>query len=94
MTLTHSQERVAPPAERVAVRCVDSDVHPVPKRGVLQEYIPEPIRTKYFKNHRLARRSTTTHPTMRTPTRCGWTPSPMTASSPAATPPISRSNRR
>ncbi len=33
MTLTHSQERVAPPAERVAVRCVDSDVHPVPKRG-------------------------------------------------------------
>ncbi len=52
MTLTHSQERVAP-AERVAVRCVDSDVHPVPKRGVLQEYIPEPIRTKYFKNHRV-----------------------------------------
>ncbi len=52
MTLTHSQERVAP-AERIAIRCVDSDVHPVPKRGVLQEYIPEPIRTKYFRNHRV-----------------------------------------
>ena len=52
MTLTHIQERVTP-TERVAVRCVDSDVHPVPRRGVLQEYIPEPLRSKYFMNHRV-----------------------------------------
>ena len=52
MTLTHVQQRVAP-TERVAVRCVDSDVHPVPRRGMLQQYIPEPIRSKYFMNHRV-----------------------------------------
>jgi predicted TIM-barrel fold metal-dependent hydrolase len=51
MTLTRFEQRV-PPAERIAVRCVDSDVHPVPKRGVLREYLPEPWRSKYF----LARR--------------------------------------
>ena len=38
---TYTGERV-PAAERIAVRCVDSDVHPVPKRGVLTQYIPEP----------------------------------------------------
>ena len=51
MTLTHGQtqahERV-PAAERIAVRCVDSDVHPYPKRGEMVEYIPEPWRSKYF----------------------------------------------
>ena len=47
MTLTHTQERV-PAAERIAVRCVDSDVHPTPKRGELAQYIPEPWRSKYF----------------------------------------------
>ena len=47
MTLTHSQERL-PAAERIAVRCVDSDVHPSPKRGELVPYIPEPWRSKYF----------------------------------------------
>ena len=47
MTLTHSQERV-PAAERIAVRCVDSDVHPRPERGELVPYIPEPWRSKYF----------------------------------------------
>ena len=45
--MTHSQERV-PAAERIAVRCVDSDVHPAPKRGELTPYIPEPWRSKYF----------------------------------------------
>ena len=45
MTLTHMQERV-PAAERIAVRCVDSDVHPVPKRGELTQYIPEPWRSR------------------------------------------------
>ena len=39
MTLTHMHERV-PAAERIAVRCVDSDVHPVPKRGEITQYIP------------------------------------------------------
>ena len=47
MTLTHMHERV-PAAERIAVRCVDSDVHPVPKRGEITQYIPEPWRSKYF----------------------------------------------
>src|SRR5271165_1281945 len=52
MSVTHTQERV-PAAERVAVRCVDSDVHPVPKRGQLVEYIPEPWRSKYFLSRRV-----------------------------------------
>ena len=39
MTLTHMQERV-PAAERIAVRCVDSDVHPVPKRGEITPIHP------------------------------------------------------
>ena len=42
-----------PAAERIAVRCVDSDVHPMPRRGELVEYIPEPWRTKYFLNHKV-----------------------------------------
>lgn len=37
-----------PAAERIAVRCVDSDVHPAPRRGALIQYIPEPWRTRYF----------------------------------------------
>src|SRR6201984_2998276 len=52
MTLTHTQERV-PAAERIAVRCVDSDVHPVPKRGALRQYTPEPSRSKFFLDHRV-----------------------------------------
>ena len=52
MTLTHSQERV-PAAERIAVRCVDSDVHPVPKRGEIIQYIPEPWRSKFFRDHKI-----------------------------------------
>src|ERR1700689_572489 len=50
MTLTHSQERI-PAAERIAVRCVDSDVHPMPKRGEITEYIPEPFRSKHVGSH-------------------------------------------
>src|SRR5277367_1644112 len=52
MTLTHSQERVTP-TDRIAVRCVDSDVHPMPRRGELLEYLPEPWRSKYFLNHKV-----------------------------------------
>ncbi|MDT5011406.1 MAG: uncharacterized protein QOH57_3023 [Mycobacterium sp.] len=47
MTVTQAKDRVAP-AERIAVRCVDSDVHPTPRRGELGEYIPEPWRSKYI----------------------------------------------
>ena len=47
MTATYTQQRDTP-TEHIAVRCVDSDVHPVPKRGALAEYIPEPWRSKYF----------------------------------------------
>jgi uncharacterized protein len=50
MTVTEVKERVAP-TERVAVRVVDSDVHPMPRRGELTEYIPEPYRSKYVFNH-------------------------------------------
>lgn len=45
-----SDQRVAP-SERIAVRCVDSDVHPVPRRGELVDYIPEPWRGRYFLTH-------------------------------------------
>ena len=49
MTITASERK--PAAERIAVRCVDSDVHPMPKRGQLVEYLPEPWRTKYWGSH-------------------------------------------
>jgi predicted TIM-barrel fold metal-dependent hydrolase len=49
---TYTGERV-PAAEHIAVRCVDSDVHPVPKRGVLTQYIPEPWRSKHFLDHKV-----------------------------------------
>ncbi|EUA30356.1 amidohydrolase family domain protein [Mycobacterium xenopi 4042] len=35
------------------MRCVDSDVHPVPKRGELIQYIPEPWRSKFFLEHKV-----------------------------------------
>ena len=46
MTVTPTERK--PAAERIAVRCVDSDVHPVPRAGALTEYIPEPWRSNYF----------------------------------------------
>ena len=39
--------------ERVAVRVVDSDIHPMPRRGQLLDYVPEPYRSKYFLSHRV-----------------------------------------
>ncbi|AFM17027.1 putative TIM-barrel fold metal-dependent hydrolase [Mycolicibacterium chubuense NBB4] len=47
MAPTDPQNR-ATPVERAAVRCVDSDVHPMPRRGELLEYLPEPWRSRYF----------------------------------------------
>jgi predicted TIM-barrel fold metal-dependent hydrolase len=41
-----------PSPERVAVRVVDSDVHPVPRRGELDQHIPEPYRSKYFRSRK------------------------------------------
>src|SRR5712672_2024703 len=55
MTLTHIREQDVA-AELIAVRVVDSDVHPVPKKGVLTEYIPEPWRSNYFLNHEVGER--------------------------------------
>jgi hypothetical protein len=52
MTETHAQERI-PAKERIAIRCVDSDVHPVPKRGEITPYIPEPWRSKFFLDHKI-----------------------------------------
>src|SRR4029078_6410008 len=45
MTVT-ANARV-PAAERIAVRCVDSDVHPTPRRGELGQYIPEQHRKRF-----------------------------------------------
>ena len=47
MAAPSAVQRTAP-AEHIAVRCVDSDVHPVPRSGELTQYIPEPWRSKYF----------------------------------------------
>ncbi|EUA51060.1 amidohydrolase family domain protein [Mycobacterium xenopi 3993] len=82
--MTQVQERV-PAAERIAVRCVDSDVHPVPKRGELIQYIPEPWRSKFFLEHKVGELIYYDAPTTHIPTRCAWTPSRPTASSRAAT---------
>ncbi|MCP3812235.1 amidohydrolase, partial [Mycobacteriaceae bacterium Msp059] len=49
MTTTTSPR--IPATERIAVRCVDSDVHPTPRRGELGQYIPEPWRSSYFNTH-------------------------------------------
>lgn len=70
MTLTHISERVTP-TERIAVRCVDSDVHPVPKRGEIIQYIPEPWRSKYFLTRNVGEQIYYDAPTTHTPTRCG-----------------------
>ncbi len=51
MTIT-TNPRV-PAKERIAIRCVDSDVHPMPRRGELMDYIPEPWRSKYFLSHKV-----------------------------------------
>lgn len=42
-----------PSKEMVPVRVVDSDVHPVPRRGDLVDHIPEPWRTSFFLGHRV-----------------------------------------
>ncbi|GAA5060420.1 amidohydrolase family protein [Nocardia callitridis] len=47
---TEVEHRV-PSTERVAVRVVDSDVHPMPRQGRLTDLIPEPHRSKYFLSH-------------------------------------------
>jgi predicted TIM-barrel fold metal-dependent hydrolase len=52
MTLAHQQHRAAA-AEQVDVRVVDSDVHPVPRRRELVEYIPEPFRSAHFLSHKV-----------------------------------------
>ncbi|NUP28672.1 MAG: amidohydrolase family protein [Nocardia sp.] len=52
MTTAQVRARV-PSTELVPVRVVDSDVHPVPRRGDLVEHIPEPWRTSFFLSHRV-----------------------------------------
>jgi predicted TIM-barrel fold metal-dependent hydrolase len=47
-----TQERTASQQERVAVRVVDSDLHPTPRAGALTEYIPEPYRSTFWKRYR------------------------------------------
>jgi uncharacterized protein len=50
MTLLQAQERT-PSTDHVAVRVVDSDIHPVPRPGELTQYIPEPYRSRYLLTH-------------------------------------------
>ncbi|MFA5709201.1 amidohydrolase family protein [Mycolicibacterium sp.] len=50
-TAPKTTDRVTP-VERTPIRCVDSDVHPVPRRGELFPHIPEPWRSKYFMTHK------------------------------------------
>jgi predicted TIM-barrel fold metal-dependent hydrolase len=47
VTLVEVEER-RPQTRLVPVRVVDSDVHPVPKRGEFLQFIPEPHRSQYF----------------------------------------------
>ena len=54
MTVTTTERK--PAAERIAVRCVDSDVHPVPRRGELAQYIPEPWSSKYYATPKVGER--------------------------------------
>ena len=51
MTLATTSANLRVPAvERVPVRCVDSDVHPTPRRGELGQYIPKDYQ-KFFGTH-------------------------------------------
>jgi predicted TIM-barrel fold metal-dependent hydrolase len=52
MTQVESRERVAS-QDTVPIRVVDSDVHPVPKPGVMLDYLAEPYRSKYFTSHKV-----------------------------------------
>ena len=51
MTVIETQERVAS-TERVAVRVVDSDVHPVPRPEEFAPYLPDVVRKRYL-NHKI-----------------------------------------
>jgi uncharacterized protein len=51
MTLLQAQERT-PSTERVAVRVVDADIHPVPRPGEMTQYIPEPYKSRYLLTHK------------------------------------------
>src|SRR5690242_14531209 len=54
MTQANTEVRVrVPSSDRVAVRVVDSDVHPVPRPGRLAELYPEPFRSRYFLNRQV-----------------------------------------
>lgn len=52
MTTTEVHDHT-PETEMIPVRVVDSDVHPVPRRGELVEHIPEPYRSDYFLSHKV-----------------------------------------
>ena len=51
MTMIETHDRV-PSTERVAVRVVDTDVHPVPRPAEFAQYIPE-IARKHYLNHKI-----------------------------------------
>jgi predicted TIM-barrel fold metal-dependent hydrolase len=51
MTMIETHDRV-PSTERVAVRVVDSDVHPVPRPAEFAPYIPDVAR-KHYLNHKI-----------------------------------------
>src|SRR4051794_13977584 len=49
MTVLQTHQRT-PSKEKVAVRVVDSDIHPMPRAGALIEHIPEPFRSRFTYN--------------------------------------------
>jgi len=52
MAVTSIRER-APEQARVDVRVVDSDIHPVPRKGEWIEYLPEPHRSTFWTRRRV-----------------------------------------
>jgi uncharacterized protein len=49
--MTVSIKERAPEQTQIAVRVVDADVHPVPRKAEFVEYIPEPHRSNFFAEH-------------------------------------------
>ncbi|BCB82859.1 hypothetical protein Psuf_001720 [Phytohabitans suffuscus] len=48
------QEKQKVDAEQVPVRAIDSDVHPTPRHGELDQFVPEPYRTLFSQRKAMA----------------------------------------
>ena len=52
MSVTDVQDGAGRPGTSAAVRVVDADVHPMPRPGELDEYLPEPYRSRFWRRQR------------------------------------------